>query len=94
MPGNFFIHLLTMSTVRVNITSSKRKYILRQELAILDDFKKLIKQVDKFNNLSLANSYAERSNKIRLIILGDDGKYWVSSPAVTEQLHKMGYEYA
>ncbi|MFW5988277.1 MAG: hypothetical protein ACOCQA_02425 [bacterium] len=60
----------------------------------MDDFKKLINLVDKFNNLSLARRNVERSKKIKMIILGDDGKYWVGSPAVTEQLYKMGYEYA
>jgi hypothetical protein len=51
-------------------------------------------QVTKFSNLANAKSFANRCNKIHLVILGDDGKFWVALPKITEQLVKHGYEYA
>jgi len=58
-------------------------------------FEELEKKVDKFSELYLARRYAERSIKIKMIVLGDDGKYWLGKPAITEQLVKdFGYEYA
>lgn len=28
-----------------------------------------------------------------LVLQGDDNKFWVSTPAVTERLNREGYEY-
>lgn len=58
-------------------------------------FEKMMKrEVVKFNSLSNANSFANRAIKAQMVILGDDGKFWVARPKITEQLFKMGYEYA
>ena len=51
-------------------------------------------QVTKFSNLAKAKSFANRCTKLHLIVLGDDGKFWVAPPRVAEQLVKSGYEYA
>jgi hypothetical protein len=51
-------------------------------------------QVTKFSSITNAKSFANRCNKIHLIVLGDDKKFWVAPPRVTEQLVKSGYEYA
>ncbi len=48
----------------------------------------------KFTDYYLAKSFAENANKLMLIILGDDGKFWVGFPAETEKLYRQGYEYA
>lgn len=57
-------------------------------------FNQLMKQVYKFNDYALARSFADQGVKMLLIVHGDDGKYWVAVPRVTEQLAKAGYEYA
>jgi hypothetical protein len=51
------------------------------------------KEMVKFKSLELARSYVERSSKIQMILMGDDGNYWVGLPKHTEQLHRFGYEY-
>jgi hypothetical protein len=48
----------------------------------------------KFQNRENAFSFAERCTKIMLVLLGDDGRFWVTTPAQAEQLHRQGYEYA
>jgi hypothetical protein len=57
------------------------------------ELEKLLKRVDRYINLENARHAAARRLKIHLIIRGDDGRYWVAVPAVTEKLHRMGYEY-
>lgn len=51
-------------------------------------------QIYKFNSLKLAKSFAGNCKKMHLIVLGDDGKFWVATPRITEALVKSGYEYA
>ncbi len=51
-------------------------------------------QVTKFTSLAVANRYADGCIKLHLVILGDDGYFWVGTPRITEQLVKLGYEYA
>lgn len=51
-------------------------------------------QIYKFNSLGLAQSFADNCKKLHLIVLGDDGKFWVTTPRITEQLVKACYEYA
>ena len=48
----------------------------------------------KFNSRAAAFSFANRAHKLHMVILGDDGKFWVAAPRITEKLHKLGYEYA
>ena len=47
----------------------------------------------KFADYHLAKSFAENAEKLMLIILGDDGKFWVGTPAEAEKLYRQGYEY-
>jgi len=47
----------------------------------------------KFADYHLAKSFAENAEKLMLIILGDDGKFWVGTPKETEKLYRRGYEY-
>ena len=46
----------------------------------------------KFNSESLARSFRNRTVKMSVIILGDDGKYWVVTMAESVRLWKAGYE--
>jgi hypothetical protein len=48
----------------------------------------------KFNTLAAATSFVNRAKKIWMIILGDDGLFWVVTPAQAAQLVKQGYELA
>lgn len=48
----------------------------------------------EFNSLANAKSFANRCIKINMIVLGDNGKFWVMLPKFSEQLVKLGYEYA
>ena len=48
----------------------------------------------KFNSLSLARSFSNRTKKASAIILGDDGKFWVVTLAEMERLLAQGYELA
>ena len=49
-------------------------------------------KVYKFNKLELAESFANRTVKMSVIIMGDDGKYWVAIGADAQQLISNGYE--
>ncbi len=49
-------------------------------------------QVSKFNSLALAKSFANRCNKMQLIVMGDDSKFWVASASFATKLEKLGYE--
>ncbi len=44
--------------------------------------------------MALARSFRDRCHKINLIVLGDDGMFWVALPRITEWLVRNGYEYA
>lgn len=48
----------------------------------------------EFTTLAGANHYAENCIKIHMVVLGDNGKYWVMLPKFSERLVKSGYEYA
>ncbi len=50
--------------------------------------------IARFSTIALARSFRDRCHKINLIVLGDDGKYWVALPRITEWLVRNGYEYA
>jgi hypothetical protein len=47
----------------------------------------------RFSTNELAASFA-RKGKANMIILGDDGYYWVVTAAHAARLVKQGYEYA
>jgi len=48
----------------------------------------------KFSTYTLADSFRNRCEKMMMIVLGDDGKFWVVTPAQAEKLVAQGYEYA
>lgn len=48
----------------------------------------------KFSTYALADSFRNRCIKMMLIILGDDGLFWVVPLAEGERLTQSGYEYA
>jgi hypothetical protein len=56
-------------------------------------FSALTKQMTKFNSLESARTFCDNAVKINMILMGDDGKYWVGLPRYTNQLHAQGYEY-
>jgi hypothetical protein len=47
--------------------------------------------IDQFSNLEAANRWANNCIKSHIVMLGDDGKYWVACFADAQKLHKMGY---
>jgi hypothetical protein len=48
----------------------------------------------RFNRLATARSFTNRCEKLMMIILGDDGLFWVVTPADATRLTRMGYELA
>ena len=48
----------------------------------------------RFSNFTNAKDFANRATKSMAILLGDDGKYWVVSLGLGEELVKSGYELA
>ena len=48
-------------------------------------------KIYKFSNRNLARSFAYRSNLV--IIHGDDGMFWVVTPAQAAKLERQGYEW-
>ena len=51
-------------------------------------------KVYKFSTLSLAQSFRDRLTKTALIILGDDGRFWVACGRDAAELIRAGYEVA
>ena len=52
------------------------------------------KQIYRFSTLEAAKAFADRCEKIHMIVLGDHDEYWVGLPTITEWLVKNGYAYA
>jgi hypothetical protein len=48
----------------------------------------------KFTRLGNALSFTDRCPKIHMIILGDDERFWVVTPAHAARLVRQGYELA
>lgn len=46
----------------------------------------------KFSNMQTAINFASRCEKMMMVIMGDDGKYWVVTMAQGEKLISQGYE--
>lgn len=46
----------------------------------------------KFSNEQTADNFINHATKIMQIVLGDDGKFWVVTPATAAELEKQGYE--
>jgi len=55
---------------------------------------KRIETIYKFSELATAISFSQRCIKIMMIVLGDDEKFWVVTPAHATGLMKQGYELA
>ena len=51
-------------------------------------------QITRFNTLAIATAFANRCEKLHMVVLGDSDEFWVAVPAITELLVKNGYEYA
>lgn len=58
------------------------------------EFNEIRKNLDQFRSLDNARAYVARAKKIMMILMGDDGTYWVGLPRYTEKLYRAGYEYA
>ena len=46
----------------------------------------------KFTNETTARSFSQRTDKMSVIILGDDGRYWVVTMAEFAKLETQGFE--
>ncbi len=57
-------------------------------------FQEILKETYKFTNRECAFSFANRAEKTLWVMLGDDGRYWVTTPANCARLGKMGYQWA
>lgn len=55
-------------------------------------FKMTMTQVSKFNHIATARSFASGCTKIMAILHGDDGLYWLTTPAAARKLSDVGYE--
>ena len=51
-------------------------------------------QPDRFVSLANARSFAAGASKPCMVMLGDDGRFWVVVMADAARLNDMGYEFA
>lgn len=54
----------------------------------------ILKETFRFTRRDLAFSFAHRAEKTLWVMLGDDGRFWVTTPANCARLERMGYEWA
>jgi hypothetical protein len=54
----------------------------------------ILKQTARFTSRELAFGYAHRAERPLWVMLGDDGRFWVTTPANCARLEKMGYDWA
>jgi len=54
----------------------------------------VLKRACRFKSRELAFSFAYRAAKPMRVMLGDDERYWVVTPADASRLERWGYEYA
>lgn len=57
-------------------------------------FQKIMAATSKFIHRDNAFSFAQGCLKAQWVMLGDDGRYWVTTPANCARLERMGYEFA
>lgn len=59
------------------------------------DIAKLCRQghIDRYSSLALAQAAAARRTKQWMVMMGDDGKFWVVIGALSDKLHQLGYEF-
>jgi len=55
---------------------------------------KILDETSRYNDRDLAFAAAGHAVKTLWVMLGDDGKFWVTSPANCAALERMGYEWA
>ena len=51
-------------------------------------------KVDQFSTRGAAFRWANNCTKHHVVLLGDNGKFWVASFSDAQKLNKMGYEIA
>ena len=54
----------------------------------------ILKQTSRYNDRDLAFAAAAHAVKTLWVMLGDDGKFWVTTPANCARLERMGYDWA
>jgi hypothetical protein len=57
-------------------------------------FAKVMARTYRFRERRHAFGFASHAAKSQRVMLGDDGRYWVVTPADAARLERMGYEYA
>ena len=50
--------------------------------------------IDQFSTFEGANRWANNCIKLHVVMLGDNGKFWVACFTDAQKLSKMGYEIA
>lgn len=50
--------------------------------------------IDRYSTLGMAQNVAARAHRPSSVILGDDGRYWVTTRGKAEVLHRSGFQYA
>ena len=50
--------------------------------------------VDQFSSIEAATRWANNCIKLHIVVMGDNGKFWVACFADAQRLVKMGYEVA
>ena len=55
---------------------------------------KVLPRVHRFTQRHHAEGFARHAEKTQWVMLGDDGRYWVATPADCPRLEGAGYEYA
>lgn len=48
----------------------------------------------KYNSLNSALNVASRCKKLMMVVLGDDGLFWLVTPAEAERMQRAGYQIA
>jgi hypothetical protein len=57
-------------------------------------FERIMTETYRFVSRERAFSFANRAAKALWVMLGDDERFWVTTPANCARLERMGYEYA
>ena len=57
-------------------------------------FQRIANEIHRFASRENAFSFASQPGKPMWVMLGDDGRYWVTTPANCARLERMGYEFA
>ena len=54
----------------------------------------VVMKITKFRKLSSAQGFVSHAVKMQVIVLGDNGEYWVVRPVDAVKLERQGYELA